>query len=227
MTARRHQTSIISFSMLRSRKAVLIYVQIGFLLNSLLHIYRFDKIGWSSITGLSGQPQSIALSYGLTAWAIVPVLFVKPLAASVGRRAQYMWCYAAMTLTLNQIAGRSLLKGILDVTLLGILFGWELVNDLYATNRDHLKTNLQLQLVHTELMNLFQTTVVGVTFAISVFGFTFAPSYLQTYYTKDIGQPTVWWFGTMAVYLSVGIMLFVSLRCWALAVSKRRSEKTG
>lgn len=200
------------------------YVQVGLLLDSLFHIYRFHKIGWSSITGISGQPQSIMLSYCLSAWALVPIIFIRPFSSYLAKHITRFWWLALLAFLLNQVAGRSILKGIFDIMLLAILLGWEVTDNVYAWNRDHLKSDVRRTLMHSELMNLFQTTLVGVTFVISTFGFSFAPNYIQKYYSTSIGQPTVWWFGVMSAYITCGVGVFIAARFWMLAMSKRRSD---
>ena len=200
------------------------YVQIGLLLDSLFHIYRFHKLGLSSITGIWGQPQSVTMSYCLSAWALLPVFCVKPVGLFLAKSIARFWWLALVALFLNQVAGRSVLKGIFDAMLLAVLLGWEVADEVYVRNSDHLKSEVQRTLMHSELMNLFQTTVVVATFIISTFGFSFAPTYIQTYYATSIGQPTVWWFGVMSAYVTCGVGVFIAARFWMLAMSKRRDN---
>lgn len=82
-------------------------------------------------------------------------------------------------------------------------------------------------LLHSELMNLFQTTLIIITFVIATFGFAFAPSYLEKYYTTDIGQPTVWWFSLMTMYITAYVILFISVRCWEQAMYVRMGKRIG
>jgi hypothetical protein len=195
-----------SFTTLRSRAAVLTFVQVGLFLDNLFHVYRFHKIGWTSITGIIGQPQSIILSYGISIWALLPLFFCRRIAPVLGKGLTQILAFAAVALLLNQIAGRSVLKGMFDIMLLAILFGWELIEDFYARNRDHLKTDTQLQLIHSELMNLFQTTVVVLTFVISTFGFRRLRNLLFDGHTVTFSG------GTLFVLLAVWTNRFMALR---------------
>lgn len=70
-------------------------------------------------------------------------------------------------------------------------------------------------------MTIFQTSLAIMTFVIATFGFSFAPNYIEKYYTENIGQPTVWWFAVLTMYLTIGVLTFISLYPWLIAVKLR------
>jgi len=200
---------------------------IGLLLDNLLHLYRFWKIGWTHITGLFGQPQPLLTSLSLSFWPIVLMFLAKPLSQSLATRKLRVSLLGLCCLVFNQAAGRSILKLIFDTCLLGVLFFSVMLEMLYE-NRPPPKTGGEdASLLHNELMNLFQTTLIIITFVIATFGFAFAPSYLEKYYTTDIGQPTVWWFSLMTMYITAYMIIFISVRCWEQAMNVRMGKRIG
>ena len=206
---------------LRSQFTLVAFMATGFSLNSVLHIYRFQKVGWSSITGLFGQPQPIWLSFLFSLWPFVLI----PLSSrvlNIVRRFRIVFLLAPiMLLLMNQACGRSILKLFFDILLVGIFYVSLLIVTGYGTFiQDHPKEKI-LQFVMSELMTIFQISLAILTFVIATFGFSFAPSYIDKYYHQQIGQPTVWWFGIMTLYLSLGVVFFVSMQAWILAVRLR------
>jgi hypothetical protein len=73
----------------------------------------------------------------------------------------------------------------------------------------------------SELMVIFQISLAILTFIITIFGFSFAPNYIEKYYHQEVGQATVWWFGVMTIYLTIGVLIFVSIHAWVFAVRLR------
>ena len=60
----------------RSESVIAAYALVGMFVNSLLHLYRFHKVGWTQVTGLWGQAQSIPLSWALACWIVILLVFV-------------------------------------------------------------------------------------------------------------------------------------------------------
>ena len=77
------------------------------------------------------------------------------------------------------------------------------------------------------MITLFQTSLAILTFVITIFGFSFAPDYIEKYYHQSIGQPTVWWFAVLTIYISVGVIIFVCAYSWLLAVKLRKDSEEG
>ena len=122
---------------------------------------------------------------------------------------------------LNEACGRSMLKLVFDVLLIAILYVWLLVDHGYASYVDDPPTDAARPFVISELMAIFQISLAILTFVVATFGFSFAPAYIEKYYHEELGQPTVWWFGFMTLYLSIGVILFVTMQAWTLAVQLR------
>ena len=200
---------------------------IGLLLDNLLHLYRFWKIGWTHITGLSGQPETLLASLCFSFWPIVLMVLAKPLSQALTNRKLHVSLLSLCCLIFNQAAGRSILKFIFDACLLGVLFFSVMLEMLYERKSPQELKGEDTSLLHSELMNLFQTTLIIITFVIATFGFAFAPSYLEKYYTTDIGQPTVWWFSLMTMYITAYVILFISVRCWEQAMYVRMGNSIG
>ena len=66
-------------SLATSKSIVISYALVGFLVNSLFHLYRFHKVGWTQVTGLWGQAQSIRLSGARACWTVLPLVFSQSL----------------------------------------------------------------------------------------------------------------------------------------------------
>ena len=211
----------ILLSPLRSSTIITCYVMIGFLLNGLMHLYRFKKIGWTQVTGLFGQPQSIMLSFVVCCWVIFPMLLSKYLVLSIRNFKLSLFLFAILFIVLSQLSGRSMLKLIFDIVLIGILAGWFLLDITYGSFTGEIPSDKSFPYIISELMAIFQTSLAMLTFVIATFGFSFAPNYIEKYYHQEIGQPTVWWFSLLTVYLTLGILSFISLHAWAIAVKMR------
>lgn len=208
-------------SLTRTELVVSAYVFLGLLVNSSLHLYRFHKVGWAQVTGLWGQPQSIRLSFLLACWVVLPLVFSKYLMLGLKHSRWTMVVAPIVLLVVNQASGRSVLKLAFDILLVAVLYVWLAIDHGYGHYLPKQPTEKVLSFVVTELLTIFQISLAMLTFVIATFGFSFAPNYIEKYYQQDIGQPTVWWFAVMTIYLTLGIVLFISVHAWVLAVRLR------
>ncbi len=207
----------------RSDGLVFAFLALGLLFNSVLHLYRFHRQDWVSITGLWGQPQSISLSFLLSSWTIIAAIFGAKLVRLMRVSALAAVIVPPILVVMNEACGRSMLKLFFDILIVGVFYVWWLIDFAYAKYVEHPPNAEARPFVISELMTLFQISLAILTFVIATFGFSFAPSYIDRYYHEGIGQPTTWWFGFMTLYVSVGVIVFISLQAWALAVRIRQS----
>ena len=107
--------------LLTNRSLILAYFLLGLLLNNVLHIYRFYKLDWLTITGLFGQRQPISVSLYVSLWALFAHLFIPTLTRVFRKYPSLAVLFAFLSLVLNQAAGRSVLKLTLDVLLVMVL----------------------------------------------------------------------------------------------------------
>lgn len=126
------------------------------------------------------------------------------------------WCHAP---------GRSVVKLTFYIPLVAILYVWLAIEHGYGHYLSNPPPEKAFSFVVTELMTIFQISLAMLTFVIATFGFSFAPNYIDKYYEQDIGQPTVWWFAVMTMYLTVGIVGFVSVTAWILATRLRGTQE--
>lgn len=206
---------------IRADFTIAAYVALGLGINSLLHLYRFHKIGWTQVTGLWGQSQSIALSFALCSWVLLPLILGKFYLGWMRHSVVALLLVPFVLILANELCGRSILKLLFDVLLIGIVLVWLLIQHGYAKYAAHPPQAAALGYIISELMVIFQISLAILTFIIATFGFSFAPSYIEKYYHQELGQPTVWWFGLMTLYLSLGAVLFVSVQAWSLAIRLR------
>lgn len=194
---------------------------LGLLINSLFHLYRFHKVGWTQVTGLWGQAQSIRLSWALACWIVIPLVFSKHLMLGFKQSRWLLVLVPPALLIINEASGRSALKLAFDILLVAVLYVWLAIDHGYGHYLSNQPTEKAFSFVVTELMTIFQISLAMLTFVIATFGFSFAPNYIDKYYQQDLGQPTVWWFAVMTMYLTVGIVGFVSVHAWTLATRLR------
>ncbi len=121
----------------------------------------------------------------------------------------------------SQACGRSLLKLTFDILMLGVLFAWRHIDETYGKYVMNRPSDKALPYIRTELITLFQTSLAMLTFVITVFGFSFAPDYIEKYYHQAISQPTVWWFSIMTIYVSMGVLAFICAFSWTLVIRLR------
>jgi len=197
------------------------FMFVGLLLNDLLHLYRFQKDGWTQVTGLWGQHQSIHLSFLLCLWVLLPMLLSKFFVSAIRSWFPAVIIFPVVLLIASQAPGRSVLKLIFDVLLIGTFLGWFLIDASYSKFLSTPPSEKAFPFVVSELTMIFQTSLALLTFVIATFGFSFAPKYIQKYYTENIGQPTVWWFAILTMYLTIGVLAFISLYPWLIAVNLR------
>ena len=126
-------------------------------------------------------------------------------------------------LIINEASGRSVLKLTFDILLLAVLYVWLAIDHGYGHYLSIPLAGKAFSFLVTELLTIFQISLAVLTFVIAAFGFSFAPNYIDKYYQQDIGQPTVWWFAVMTMYLTVGIVGFVSVHAWTLATRLRET----
>lgn len=205
---------------IRSKWAVSTFLMIGFLFNSLLHLYRFQKVGWTHVTGLVGNNQLITWSFLMAFWVIIPFCLTKFLDSSMRRWWPNIFIFCLLFIVLNQVPGRSVLKMLFDVILVGIFLGWFMIDIYYGGFLSAPPSEKAFSFVVSELI-IFQTSLAILTFVIAIFGFSFAPNYIQKYYSLDIGQPTVWWFTVLTTYLSLGVLAFICVHAWLIAIKLR------
>lgn len=210
-------------SPIQSKWAVHFFLFFGLLINSLLHLYRFAKINWTHVTGLIGNSQSIKWSFLLTLWVLVPLCFTKLIDASMRKWWPSVILFSFALLIINQTSGRSVLKLLFDILLVGVFLGWFMIDTYYGHYLLKPPSKRAYSYVVSELIIIFQTSLALLTFVIATFGFSFAPNYIQKYYQQNIGQPTVWWFSVLTAYLAVGIIGFICLHAWLIAVKLRSS----
>lgn len=197
------------------------FMFVGFLFNDLLHLYRFQKVGWSQVTGLWGQHQSIRLSFLLCLWVLLPLVLSKFFVSAMRSWLPAIILFPLILLVTSQAPGRSVLKFIFDVLLIGTFLGWLLIDATYSKFLVSPPSEKAFPFVISELTMIFQTSLAMLTFVIATFGFSFAPTYIEKYYTQNIGQPTVWWFAVLTMYLTIGVLAFICLYPWLIAVSLR------
>ena len=208
-------------SIVRNGIFVSCFTFVGFLLNDLLHLYRFHKVGWTQVTGLWGQHQSVRLSFVLCLWVVIPMLLSKYFLSAIRSWPPAIILFSGILLIASQSPGRSVLKLIFDVLLVGTFLGWLLIDSSYGKFLSSPPSEKAFSFVVSELTMIFQTSLALLTFVIATFGFSFAPNYIEKYYTENIGQPTVWWFAVLTMYLTMGVLAFISLYPWLIAVSLR------
>jgi len=208
-------------SCLRNEVFIGSYVLLGFLINGLLHLYRFHKVGWQNVTGLWGQDQSIKVSFLLTLWIMLPLVLVNYLLPALKNNRFALLLLPIVSLLVNEFSGRSMLKAIFDILLVLLLMTWLLLEHMYGPYLSSSPSEKALPYVISELMAVFQISLAMLTFIIATFGFSFAPAYIEKYYHQDIGQPTVWWFSAMTVYLALGVLAFISAHSWLMAIKLR------
>jgi hypothetical protein len=209
--------------LIRSDRTVSIFVAGGLLANSVFHLYRFHKIGWTHVTGLWGHSQPISFSLVLCFWTVIPLALGKLYIGWMRSSVLAILLVPTVILIANEACGRSMLKLMFDLLLIGILLVWLLIDHGYAEYIISAPKPEALGFIVSELMVIFQISVAILTFVIATFGFSFAPNYVEKYYHQEIGQPTVWWFGFITLYLSIGVILFVSVQAWILAIRLRSS----
>lgn len=209
------------WGLVRSGGMVGAYALVGLFINSLFHLYRFHKVGWTQVTGLWGQAQSIRLSWALACWIVIPLVFSKYMMLGFKRSRWMLILAPVVLLIINEAPGRSILKLAFDILLVAVLYVWLAIDHGYGHYLSNPPAEKAFSFVVTELMTIFQISLAMLTFVIATFGFSFAPNYIDKYYQQDIGQPTVWWFAVMTMYLTVGIVGFVSIHAWVLATRLR------
>ena len=205
----------------RSESIIAAYALVGMFINSLLHLYRFHKVGWTQVTGLWGQAQSMRLSWALACWAVILLVFSKYLMLGLKRSRWMLMLVPLALLIINEASGRSVLKLAFDILLVAVLYVWLAIDHGYGHYLSNPPAQKAFSFVVTELMTIFQISLAILTFVIATFGFSFAPNYIEKSYHQDIGQPTVWWFAVMTMYLTLGIVGFVSAHAWVLATRLR------
>ena len=157
------------------------FMFVGFLLNDLLHLYRFQKDGWTQVTGLWGQHQSIRLSFLLCVWVLLPMLLSRVFVSAMRSWLPAVILFPLVLLVASQVPGRSVLKLIFDVLLIGTFLVWLLIDASYSKFISTPPTEKAFPFVVSELTMIFQTSLAMLTFVIATFGFSFAPNYIEKY----------------------------------------------
>ncbi len=122
-------------SLARSESIVAAYALVGMFVNSLLHLYRFHKVGWTQVTGLWGQAQSIRLSWALACWIVIPLILSKSLMLGL-KQSRWMLIFVPLALLIiNEASGRSVLKLAFDILLVAVLYVWRLTTATVTTCR--------------------------------------------------------------------------------------------
>ncbi len=197
------------------------FIASGLFLDSLFHIYRFYLVGWTNIKGLWGQDQSILLSFMLS-----PLVWILLVLTPITKRLITRWWPSTILLSLvylvvNQVSGRSTLKFLFDVLFICVFLGWLLINSIYGKYLIERPLRRSLDRVYNELLFVSGILFAVLIFVISIFGFSFAPNYIERYYQQAIAQPTIWWFGVATTYLTLGLIYFVCLYAFFLALHLR------
>lgn len=194
---------------------------VGLLLNNVLHLYRFNKVGWTQVTGLWGNHRSIRGSFFLCLRVVPPILLAKYIIMAMRRRPFTIIVFSIIFSVASQATGRSVLKLTFDILTIGTFLGWFFIDATYGAFLSTPPLEKAFSYVISELTIIFQTSLAMLTFVIATFGFSFAPSYIEKYYQESIGQPTVWWFAASTIYLTIGILAFICVYPWLIAIYLR------
>jgi len=195
----------------------------GLGLNSFWHLWRFYMVGRATVTGPFGNMQTISISFFVSLWILIPLALIKFLVPSLRFHTMALFGIPAILVLMNELSGRSMLKLVLDFLLIIVLVLWVLIDNTYGSFDSVLPTEKAIPYVISELIAIFQISLAILTFVIATFGFNFASAYLEKYYHLDIGQRTIWWFSLMTIYLTIGILLFITAHAWLTAIKLRQT----